>query len=446
MKSTPRALAVTILSKVDRKGAFAEQELDAALRSGKLEDPRDRRLLTEIVYGTLRMRGRLDWIIDSLYPPGSGALDTDVRNVLRTGLYQIFFLDRVPEYAVVSEAVAIAKRTRLAAAALVNAILRNAARTRREIAYPDPEKDPVAHLSVFHSHPRWLVERWIGILGVSETTAFCKADNEIPPLTVRVNSLKADRRTVEEELRKLGLSSRPTTLSPDGLNVLGNTDSLGKTACFQEGRIQIQDEGSQLISHVVGPIAGDSILDLCAGTGGKTHHLAQLMKNRGRILACDISADKIDALRKNAARLGVTIVETKTADAAKDDFPAERFDRVLVDAPCSGLGTLRRNPEIRWRLTPDRLRTLVELQGAILRHAVDRVKPGGTLTYVTCTVLPEENEEIVRSFLKRYPEYRLSRPAAPAAAKLLCSDGFFRTLPHRHGTDGFFAACLARKV
>ncbi len=445
MKSTPRALAVSILAKVDRKGAFAERELDEGLRSGKLEDPRDRRLLTEIVYGTLRMRGRLDWIIDSLYPPGSAALDADIRNTLRTGLYQLFFLDRVPEYAVVSEAVAIAKKTRMAAAALVNAVLRNAVRARREIAYPDPDGDPVGHLSVFHSHPRWLVERLIAVMGVPEATAFCKADNEIPPLTVRVNSLKADRRAVEEELRKLGLASRPTTLSPDGLDIHGNADALWKTACFREGRIQIQDEGSQLISHIAGPIPGDSVLDLCAGTGGKTHHLAQLMRNRGRIVACDISAEKIQALRENAARLGVSIVETRTADAASDALAGERFDRVLVDAPCSGLGTLRRNPEIRWRLTPERLRSLAELQGAILHAAADCVKPAGTLVYVTCSPLPEENEAVVLPFLKRYPEYRLSRPAAPAAAKLLCGDGFLRTLPHRHGTDGFFAACLARK-
>ena len=447
MKSSPRILAVSILANVEHSGAFAENELDKALRSGKLGDVRDRRLLTEIVYGTLRMRGRLDWLIDSFYPPGAEALERDVRNILRTGLYQLFFLDRVPEYAVVNEAVTIAKRIRSASAMLVNAVLRTAARSRRNIVYPDFNRDPAGYISIFHSHPRWLVDRVIGILGIPETAAFCKANNETPPLTVRVNTLKISRREMESELRKTGLSSRPTMFSPDGLKIHGNTDALGGTACFQEGRIRIQDEGSQLISHIVDPKPGESVLDLCAGTGGKTNHLAQLMKNEGHILACDISGERIHALRGHAAAMGVTIVEALVADASEDDITdGDPFDRILVDAPCSGSGTLRRNPEIRWRLSPERVRTLVRLQEEMLLRSEKFLKPGGTLVYATCSIMPEENEEVVLAFLRKHPGYRIVPPPSSAVAGLLGPDGFFRSFPHRHGTDGFFAARLVKKA
>ncbi len=442
-----RQLALEILSRIDREGAHAEPLLDTALSGRAFADPHDRGLLTELVYGTLRMRGRLDWIIDRIYRGEASALETEVRNILRIGIYQLRFTDRIPAFAAVNEAVALTRKFRPAAAGLVNAVLRNTLRRQDAIPWPDPAKDPGKAVSVIHSHPRWLVERWFEGVGIEETAAVCRANNQIPPLALRVNTLKASRSQAMAALTEEGIAADPAPFSPDGLILSSAAPRLRETASYREGLVRIQDEASQLIARLVAPEPDEQILDLCAGTGGKTLHLAALMRNRGKIVAVDLHPGKLALLREEAKRLGAAIVETRDADAAA--LPEEflgAFDRVLLDAPCSGLGTLRRNPEIRWRIAPADIEKCMQTQRHLLGSAAACVKPGGRLVYAVCTQTREENEAVIAGFLGERPDFTLTRPnpAEGIPPALVGEDGFFRTFPHRHGTDGFFAALLVR--
>jgi len=446
MKNSPRRFAVEILNRIDEAAAYAEPLLNAALSGRALANPHDRGLLTELVYGTLRIRGRLDWIIDQLYRGDVAALETGVRNILRTGLYQLWYTDRIPPFAAVNEAVGIARKTCPAASGLVNALLRTALRKKDAIAWPDMAKDPGKAISVIHSHPRWLVERWLDEFGIDETIALCRSNNAVPPLALRVNSLKASREQVVAALAREGLTVEPTAFSPDGLLLASPAACFRETISWREGLIRIQDEASQLIALLLSPEPGESLLDLCAGTGGKTLHMATLMENRGSITAVDLRTDKLRQLQEEAGRLGVTIVETQTADAmAPPETFQGRFDMVLLDAPCSGLGTLRRNPEIRWRLAPVDIEKCSRIQRRLLQSAADCVRPGGRLVYGVCTVTPEENEVVIEDLLKDRPDFSLIKPpiAGGIPPELIDPAGFFRTSPHRHNMDGFFAAVLA---
>ena len=449
MKNSPRRLAVEILNRIDEAAAYAEPLLDAALSGTALANPHDRGLLTELVYGTLRMRGRLDWIIGQLYRGDAAALETGVRNILRTGLYQLWYTDRIPPFAAVNEAVGIAGKTCPAASGLVNALLRTALRKKDAIAWPDMAKDPGKAISVIHSHPRWLVERWLDEFGIDETIAICRANNAVPPLALRVNSLKASREQAVAALAQEGLTVEPTAFSPDGLLLASPAAGLRETDSWREGLIRIQDEASQLIALLLSPDPGENLLDLCAGTGGKTLHLAALMENRGRVTAVDLHSDKVRQLQEEAGRLGTTIVETYAADAATPpEIFLGFFDRVLLDAPCSGLGTIRRNPEIRWRLAPKDLNNCMQIQKRLLRSAADCVRPGGRLVYSVCTVTPEENEAVIEDLLNGRTDFSLIKPpiAGGIPPELIDPAGFFRTFPHLHGTDGFFAALLIRNA
>jgi len=444
-KSSPRKTAVQILNRIDEKGAFAEPLLDDALSRDRSSPDHDRKLLTQLVYGTLRMRGRLDWIIGRLYRGDEKHMDAALLNILRIGLYQIFFTDRIPDFAVVDEAVEIAKKMHPRGAGLVNAVLRTALREKPYIAYPDPGKDPAHHVSIVHSHPRWLAEKWMGTLGIDETIALCGADNETPPLTIRVNRLKTTRDQLGKELIDEGYKVQSTAFSPDGLNIQIPGPVRGLRH-FREGYFQIQDEASQMVACLLDPMPGERIMDVCSGAGVKTTHLAEIMGNRGRIVALDIHEGKLKALKGLAGRLGATIIETLGGDAGVDqgdDF-REAFDRVLVDAPCSGLGTLRRNPEIKWRLTPKDMKTFPPLQKKILGRSALYLRRGGILVYSTCTIAEEENEKVVHAFLAENKDFKPIRPPAFVDERLIDDQGFFRTLPHRHGTDGFFGAVLMK--
>jgi 16S rRNA (cytosine967-C5)-methyltransferase len=441
-----RQIAVEILNRIDSEGAYAEPLLDAALSGTALTSPPDRGLLTELVYGTLRMQGRLDWIIGQLYRGDTVALETAVRNILRTGLYQLLFTDRIPPFAAVNEAVGIARDISPAASGLVNAILRNALRKKDAIIWPDMVKAPEKAIAVLHSHPPWMVRRLLAQFDMEETIAICRANNAIPPFALRVNTLKASREHALAALAEAGISAEPTPFSIDGIILTSSASGLRETASYKEGLIRIQDEASQLISQIVAPKPDERILDLCAGAGGKTLHLAALMENRGSITALDLHLERLRMLREDAGRLGVSIVETQTGDAA---IPAESlrkiFDRVLLDAPCSGLGTLRRNPEIRWRLVPTDLNQCMQTQKLLLKSAAECVRPGGRLVYSVCAVTPEENEIVIGDFLRNHPDFRLMPPANLPPA-LIDAQGYFRTSPHLQGMDGFFSALLVHST
>jgi 16S rRNA (cytosine967-C5)-methyltransferase len=443
-RKSPRELAVEILDRIDRKGDYAEPLLDAALSGEGIPNPHDRALLTELVYGTLRMRGRMDWIIARLYKGDAAALESPVPNILRTGLYQLLFTDRIPHFAAVNEAVGIAKKECPAASGLVNAMLRNALREKDNIAWPEMAKDPGKAIAVLHSHPRWLVERWLDCYGIDETIAICRENNRVPQTVVRVNRLKGSRDEAIAALATEKIVAEKTRWSADGLSLTGSGAGLRETAAFRDGLIRVQDEASQLVARLVRPQPGERVLDLCAGAGGKTLHLAALMENRGEVAAVDLHQDKLDMLTAEAGRLGVTIATPHAGDAtATPETFRGTFDRVLLDAPCSGLGTLRRNPEIRWRIVPQELGKSMALQKRLLREAADCVKPGGFLIFSVCTVTPEENESVVADLLAARPELKhLSPEGIPP--ELIDADGFLRTFPHRHGTDGFFGALFTR--
>jgi 16S rRNA (cytosine967-C5)-methyltransferase len=437
-----RRIAVDILNRIETEHAYAEPLLDAALSGEEIANIHDRGLLTELVYGTLRMQGRLDWIVGQLYRGDAAALETSIRNILRTGLYQLLLTDRIPPFAAVNEAVGIARDLSPASSGLVNAILRNALRKKDTIVWPDMAKAPEKAIAVLHSHPPWLVRRLLAQFDIEETIAICRANNAIPPFTLRVNTLKASREQAIAALAEAGIAAEPTPFSIDGIILASPAAGLRETTLYKEGLIRIQDEASQLISRIVAPKPGERILDLCAGAGGKTLHLAALMNNRGSITALDLHSERLRMLREEAGRLDVAIVETRTADAAAsmESFRGV-FDRVLLDAPCSGLGTLRRNPEIRWRLAPADLNRFMQTQKLLLRNAAECVRPGGRLVYSVCTVAPEENEIVIADFLRNHRDFTLMPPANLPPA-LIDTQGYFRTSPHLQGMDGFFAALL----
>ena len=446
MKNTPRNLAVQILNRIEEGQAFAQPLLDAYLSRNILANTQDRGLLTRIVYGALRLRNRLDWVIRAVYSGNFESMAPGIRNILRVALYQVMFADRVPAYAATDEAVKMTKKMYPGRSNLVNAILRNAARKMDTIQYPSFDEDPLLHISVLHSHPLWIVKMWAEELGIEDTLALCKSNNEIPPLTIRANRLKTTRPDLIGMLEDCGCGAVPSKYSPDGIVLSDLSAPVVKMPLYEEGYIQIQDEASQLISILLDPKPGEMALDVCAGVGIKTTHMAELMQNRGRIVAMDISSKKVELSRVLARRLGATIIEPIVHDATKDpqDDLRGKFDRVLVDVPCSGMGTLRRNPEIKWNTTTEDMKKIPPLQKEILNHSAPYLKNGGIMVYATCTISSAENEKVVREFLAVHPDFECTRQTT-SPIDMLDRHGMFRTFPHLHGTDGFFGAALKRK-
>ena len=447
MKKTIRHQAVEILNQVHADHDFAGPLINDCLDKYNLSGTPDGRLLTHLVYGVLRFRGHLDWLLKKLYRGDFAKMQEDIKNVLRVSLYQLRFSERLPDFAVVNEGVEIAKIINPDKSSLVNAILRNFLRRGQNLSFPSEKKNPVEYLAAFHSHPEWMIQTWIKTFGLQETKALCSADNTLPPLTLRVNTLKISRNDLKEKLAAAGFESQTTPYSPNGIILSTAVKPIQKTEFFDKGLLRIQDEGAQLIACLVNPERNESILDACAGAGGKSSHLAALLENKGFILAFDRNQEKITELKKEIIRLGITIIETQAGNvsAGLPDAFRERFDCVLVDAPCSGLGTLRRNPEIKWRIMQNDILSFAAQQKKILQQASAAVKRGGRLIYCTCSVLPEENENIVEHFLRVNNQFSLGKPSSTIIRPLTDSSGFFRTFPHRHNMDGFFGALLIRQ-
>jgi 16S rRNA (cytosine967-C5)-methyltransferase len=441
---------VRVLERVERGAAFADLALHAGLRTGGL-GARDRALATELVCGTLRWRGRLDWLLGQVIPRPFEGLESPVRTLLRLGAYQIVFLEGVPAPAAVDQAVRSARAIGVErAAGLVNAALRRLAREHRELPLPSLEADPLGHLVHALSLPEWLARRWLAQFGPEEAAALAAASNAVPPLTVRANPRRTTRDALAAELRARWPEARPTRWSPFGVS-LGLGGNPAADPAFAAGVFAVQDEGSQLVVALLDPQPGERALDTCAAPGAKATALAELVGEAGRVVALDRHARRLARLGREARRLGLANVEAHVFDASQDLAPVAApgsFDRVLVDAPCSGLGTLRRNPDLRWRARPGDPDALAPAQLALLRRAAAALSPGGALVYSTCTLAPEENEAVVRAFLAETPAFRIApREAAPEAVRpLLGDDGFLRTFPHRHGADGFFAARFERRA
>ncbi|MBN2033778.1 MAG: 16S rRNA (cytosine(967)-C(5))-methyltransferase RsmB [Deltaproteobacteria bacterium] len=448
---TPRNLALKALITLSRRPAFSGSVLDRIFGANRDLDARDRAFVSQLVQGVLRWRLRLDWIIGEAADIPLRKIDPPVVEILRLALYQVFFLDRVPDSAAVDQAVRQTKAKHPGhIASFVNGLLRNICRHKEEVSYPDRTTDLIHHLSVYYSYPVWLVEKWISELGAEVAEALLEVGNKPPPLVVRVNPLKTGRPRLMKLLEEEGFEAAPTAYSPFGVVVKGLRGRVDQLRAFKEGLLQVQGEAAQIASFFLGPVPGSTVLDLCAGFGGKAGRLAEMMGNRGRVIALDMNRERLVSLAANSKRLGIQIIYPAVADTAADVSALLRssFDRVLVDAPCSGLGVLSRHPDGKWNRDREGIKGLALLQRTILHRAAGMVKRRGKVLYVTCTISREENEGVVEYFLKNHPDMILEdlRERAPLwAIELIDEHGFFRTLPHLHGMDGFFAALFARR-
>ena len=444
-------MALEALNRPDSAREFPVQRLECALRQDKHVTQRDRAFIYNLVQGVFRWRLRLDWIIKQSVNFPFRNIEPPVLNVLRMALYQIFFMDRVPQSAAVNEAVKQAKAVgKRPAAGFVNGILRRICRQKDKVAFPDKKEDLAQYLSVFYSYPSWLVRKWILELGTAPAERLLDAGNQISDLVIRTNRLKIDRTGLIGLLEDEGAAARPTSYSPDGIKLEGLKGGIVHLEAFGKGLFQVQGEAPQICSHLLNPVSGDSVLDLCAGLGGKSTHLAELMGGKGRVVSLDISHDRLVMLLDSSQRLGINGIQPVVADADSSlvSLMNGRFDKILIDGPCSGLGIISKHPDVKWSRDKADIKRLSLLQKRMLDRAVPLIKNGGAMLYVTCTVSREENEEVVSKFLIKNRGMILEdlKDHAPEwALGFIDNQGFFKTLPHIHGMDGFFAA-LFRKV
>lgn len=458
---TARNIACKVLQTVYRKQTFADDVFDATLQETSLP-PQDRALAFELVYGVLRHALTLDWRLDQLSRKPMARLPLNVATTLRVAAYQLLYLDRIPESAAVNEAVKLIRsQPGHDWGGLVNAILRNLIR-QPPPPLPDIDTEPVQALSLLYSCPAWMVDRWIKAFGPSTAREICRQTLEIPPVTLRTNTLRCTRPALLDRLQSEGITAHATSVSPLGIT-LEKCGNPGQLSVVQEGWCYIEDEAAQLIPPLVDPQPGERILDACAAPGGKTTHLAQLMGNQGCIIALDRRKERLDRLTDNCRRLGVAMVQAYSCDVIGDlpdpnqtistrrSLPSavigQPFDRVLVDAPCSGLGILRRHPEGKLLKHPTIIDQSRRTQAQILDRLSNLLRPGGILVYSACSIEPEETTGVLSDFCHHHPEFRQESSATwiPAGGHdLLNHTGQFCTAGNAHNMDGFFACRLIK--
>jgi 16S rRNA (cytosine967-C5)-methyltransferase len=457
--SRARTIAFDVLLRVAKQNAYADDVLRAEL--DKTVKAEDAGLATELALGVLRWQRLIDFVIDRYLKKSANTGDVEVRIALRLGVYQLLFLDRVPARAAVHESVELVKRARKrSAATLVNAILRKAAME------PFPGKSPAdavaqllpadlpvtERLGIQYSHPTWIVERWLRIHGEERTRSLLRTNNRVPVLSgYLLDPQRSEDATLS--LQRTGCRIQPGRLLRDAWVLEGGNPAASEAV--RQGWVAIQDEASQAVAHLVAPDPGNTVLDLCAAPGGKTLLLAQAAGAQGHVIAADLHKNRVRAMQERFELAGVRNVETIVLDGAQPLLFERAFDRILVDVPCSGTGTLARHPEIRWKLHAEDLRDLHDRQARLLRNALPHLAPGGRLVYSTCSLEPEENEFVVREVLGGLGDtFQIADPRIAIESMLqesvhahgvVCSDGFFRTFPPEHGTDGFFAAVIERR-
>jgi 16S rRNA (cytosine967-C5)-methyltransferase len=439
LPDNPREAALRILHAVDTRSAFSDRMLDGAHAKGG--DPRDRALLHELVKGTLRWRGRLDWILDRYVHIGIDRVQPWVKNVLRLGAYQILNLERIPPHAAVDESVKLAnKYSHPGTAGLVNSVLRKLAENREAVEIP--QGDDLESLAAWGSHPEWIVERWLARFGLEDTRKLLEANNRPSPVGLRVNRLLGTRDELIEALTREGVQAKPARFAQD-LVWIEQNQAPGALAVFRNGRCTAQDESEALVAHLVAPVAHERVLDLCAAPGGKCTHLAELMGDEGEVWALERAEARIHSLEQTVTRLGVHSVHVVEGDGRTYGFPMP-FDRVLVDAPCSGLGVLGRRADARWRKSPTLMREMPALQLELLNAGGRRLRPGGVLVYSVCSFEPEETTHVVERFLRNSPSFILESAQGILPDETLDEYGFMCLMPHIHGCDGAFAARFRR--
>ncbi len=442
-----RESAVKIVNKVLREDAYSNIALRQEL-SGSEMNRLDKALVTEIVNGTIKNLTRLDWVLGQ-FAKSKKKLDPWVEDIIRAGIYQILYLDRIPDSAVCNESSELARKYgHEGSVKFVNGVLRNISRSKDLIKYPDQKNQPVKYLSVYYSHPEWMIKKLIKDYGYEFTEDILTANNETPPFTIRANKLKTDKEALIDILTKEGMEAEAGTYNPEAIRIRG-TSSLEDKESFKNGLYQVQDESSILVSHIVDPKPGELIIDLCSAPGGKSTHMAELMGNKGTVIARDIHQHKLKLIEDSCKRLGIGIVKTELFDAYKlDESLIDKADRVLLDAPCSGLGVIRRKPDLRFKKNAENFSDLAKLQLAILKNAARYVKPEGVLVYSTCTTNKEENIKVIEDFLKESADFYMEDISELLPEQLKCDTaekGYIELYPNLHNTDGFFISRLRRR-
>jgi 16S rRNA (cytosine967-C5)-methyltransferase len=436
-----RGLAIKILNRIDRTDAYLERMLDNEMKSAELKG-QDKALLYEIVHGVVRWQGRLDWILNGFYKGTFSKAIPNLKNALRVALYQILFLDRVPDYAAVNEVVEFVKRLQgQKPADLVNAVLRNILRSKNAIRYPDPDEDLIGYMAAYYSHPSWLVKRYIKRFGREDTEQLLFTNNEKPFLTLRINALRTKPEDFKELLESVHLKYRQGVYLPEFFK-LQNLTNITAWEFYTKGYFNIQDESAGLACRLLDVQEGFRILDMCAAPGGKTAYIAALIHSRGEVVALDRFESRLKLLEKNMKRLEVDCVRSVAIDAL--EYNGLPFDRILVDVPCSGTGTLSKKPDIKWRRDIFDIRDLNKTQLRLLSKAAELIKKDGVIVYSTCSIEPEENFEIVKQFLSQNSNFRLESAKGKFPGEIVDENGCIQTLPHEHKMDGAFAAKIIR--
>ena len=435
-----REAAYTALLKYENNASYSNIELDGTIKKYNLTGV-ERSFFTALFYGVIERSITLDYYISKLSERPVGEIDTNVLIILRMGLYQLIYMDKVPESAAVNESANLARRfwAKKNSENFINAVLRGFIREKDKIAMPDAKKNFIKYLSVKYSMPEWLCRLFAKGYGKTKAENIFEAMNRVPHMTLRANTLICSREELASELAAAGIESIPTKSAPHGLRLRGSTP-YEKLLPF-EGKFFVQDEASQICAEALGAEKGERVLDACACPGGKSFAIALRMENEGTLLSCDLHKNKLSLIERGAEGLGITIIETRERNAAKPDEECGEFDRILCDVPCSGLGVIAKKPDIRRKKEED-IERLPEIQAQILRESAKHLKRGGTLVYSTCTLNPKENKEVVEAFLAENKDFALV-PFKIGA--LEASEGMKELFPHIHKTDGFFIAKLTRK-
>ena len=449
MTSNPRKAALSVLNQLSKKNnKTLDNVLDNVLQKHTKLSKKDMALFHTLVYGVLRWQARLDLIIDHFSKIRINRINLNVLNILRLGLYQIVFLDRIPVSAAVNTSVELAKTSSAPwIKGFVNGLLRNASQNYEKLSYPSKKENPVSYIAAKKSFPKWLIKKWVLRFGIKETEKLCDAINNIPMLTIRTNTLKIRQDQLADALKHDVNEINLTEFSPQGMTLKGLNKPVSEFQAYKDGWFQVQDQAAQLVTCMVNPIPEMSVLDACAGLGGKTGHMAQQMNNKGSITAMDNNPEKLKCLEKDMARLGVSIVQTYVHDLniPPDINKLGTFDRILIDAPCSGLGVISRNPDTKWAKSKKNLNRYQQRQIKFLSNLTHLLKPSGTLTYAVCSTEPEENEMVIKEFLDKHTEFKIKKDfqnRSGALKKLMTDKGCLKTLPHKNNMDGFFCVVL----
>ncbi|CCK79652.1 16S rRNA (cytosine(967)-C(5))-methyltransferase RsmB [Desulfobacula toluolica] len=449
MIKDPRHIALNVLCSWHKASLTLDKSLENHSEEISCLSKNDKNLCNALIFGVLRHRESIDHTLCAFSNIPLIKIDTAPLYLLRITLFQILYMDRIPAFAAINTAVDIAKKTSgKKTAGFINAVLRNAAKNNSKITLPDPKAEPAKFISIQYSLPLWLSGKWNHAFGFEKSSLLCRQINTIPPITLRTNTLKIDRQSLAQKLSLVAKNIELTEYADQGVSFTNPSILIREFEAFKLGLFQIQDEAAQIVTQLLAPRPGEKILDACAGLGGKTGHIAQLMENKGIIIAADVEPKKLEFLESDAKKLGIEIIRTKPINLLKTsikDFDFY-FDRVLIDAPCTGLGVLRRNPDAKWKRSKNDIARLAAKQKKMLNAAANLVKPGGILVYAVCSCEREENEEVIHTFLNKRKDFSIDTHfKSNKYSRLMTRDKFLKTYPDTNNMDGFFAARLKRK-